>query len=132
MEKKKTKFYTLKQFEKENQILLEHKASEKVLYKLRSVWKLASENWKLTRVSQERKQKAEKVYKSILKMWKYKDLNLEYYSMCSEHGENGSKYYSRLEDEEAEKIKELLKDLNLVLTFSTFAHIEDKNGEQII
>lgn len=132
MEKKKRKYYTEKQFRLENQILLEHRAGNKVLYQHRSIWKLASENWKLKRVSEARKKKAAKVYASIRKMWRYKDLNLEYDSMCSEYGEKRSKYYSRLEDEEAEKIKKLLKDLNLVLTFSIFAHIEDKKGEQII
>lgn len=122
---------TEKQFYQLNDALVNSGATDNQLYKIRTIWKLATNNYKLKKVSDQRLEKAKKVYNSIRKMWKYKDLNLEYDSLCSEYGERRSHYYSKKEDKKAEEIKPLLKELKLCLWFSTYAHVNAADGSMI-
>ena len=123
---------TEKQFTTTNAEMVRNGASDKALYRYRSIYKIASNNWQLKKFSVDRWEIAKKIYNTVKRMWHYKDLNLEYDSLMTTRGEKLSNYYSKKEDKEIKKIKPLIKKLNLKLTFSTFAHIEDSRGNQII
>lgn len=125
-------FYTLNLFKLEDNALLENGASDKILFKHRKIWSIASNNWKLKRVSFERLEKAKKLYNAIKRAWHYKDLYLHYDSY--ESTQKRASFYSKKEDLQLEKIKTLCKPLDLVLSCSTFAHIYtiDKTTKKLL
>ena len=112
----KAKFYTPKTLQQETQFL----TSEKAIFKARTIWRLASFDWKLKRVSFKRLEQAKKLYNAVRLAWRYKDKSLEYDSV---YNEQLAKRYSAKEDKALEKIKALCKPLGLSLVCSTWAHI---------
>ena len=120
------KYYTPKTLQSETAFLL----SEKAIYKARTIWRLASFDWKLKRVSYKRLEQAKKLYNAVRRAWHYKDLNLEYDSVFNERL---AKAYSKKEGLQLEKIKALCKPLKLTLICSTWAHIyADTNHSEIM
>ena len=130
--KAKQTFYTLKLFKIEDNALLENGASDKVLFKHRKIWSLASKNWAMKRVSYKRLEQAKALYNAIKKAWRLKDLYLE--ADSNEYTQKRACYYSKKEDEQLDKIKRLCKPLDLVLSCSTFAHVytTDKASKKLL
>lgn len=110
------KYYTPKTLQSETAFLL----SEKAIFKARTIWRLASCDWKLKRVSFKRLEQAKKLYNAVRRAWHFKDLSLEADSVYNERLAN---YYSAKEDKALEQIKGLCKPLKLTLVCSTWAHI---------
>ena len=124
------KFYTLKQFNQDNKTLLENGATDAQLFRLRTVWRLASYDYKLARVSLKRLEQAKRLYNAVRKNWKTRDNYLEFDSI---HDHETAKYYSNKEDKELLKIKELCKPLKLTCICSTWSHIyADTNKSEIM
>lgn len=125
------KFYTLKQFNQDNKALLENGATDTQLFKFRKIWRLASYDYKLKKVSLKRLEQAKNLYNTVRKCWKAKDLYLTYDS--NESTQRRAQYWSNKEDELIEKINALCKPLKLVCICSTFAHIyADTNKSEIM
>lgn len=120
------KYYTPKTLTQETQFL----TSEKAIFKARTIWRLASFDWKLKRVSLKRLEQAKKLYNAVRRAWHYKDLNLEYDSVFAE---KTAKHYSEKESQKLEQIKQLCKPLGLTLICSCWAHIyADTNKSEIM
>lgn len=113
------KYYTLKAFIQTTELL----KSEKALFKERKIWRLASFDWKLKRVSFKRLEQAKKLYNAVRRAWHYKDMSLNYDQYDNPRAQRLANYYSALEDKQLEKIKALCKPLKLTLQCSTWAHI---------
>lgn len=124
------KYYTLKQFNQDNKALLENGATDQQLFRLRTVWRLATYDYKLTKVSLKRLEQAKRLYNAVRKNWKTRDNYLQFDSV---HDHKTAKYYSDKEDKELLRIKELCKPLKLTCICSTWSHIyADTNKSEII
>jgi cobalamin-dependent methionine synthase I len=103
---------------------------EKTLFKLRAIWKIASNDWKLKRVSFKRYEQAKRLYNAVRREWSLKDKEL-YFDQWEATQKTANKYANK-DIEQIAKIKAQAEALGLVCSCSTWAHIYTKNGSEIL
>lgn len=90
---------------------------------LSSIWKLATEDWKMSKVSMKRYRKAERLYDLVKLEWRLTDKELEYDSKESTCGSPEHKRIIEQQSKCIEACKDLAKELNLSVYVGTFLHI---------
>lgn len=93
--------------------------------KNRSILRIATRNGHNSKTSEKRFEVARKLYNTIKKLNKWKDIELEFDSY--EWGQRKANYYCKLQLETMPKAEKLAKKLDLKLESSTWYYLQYKN-----